>query len=305
MLHKESSVVSVNPFRCRMWALHDRLEDCVTEESCRSEIESFSAYGQRVPALGRSLSGDREYDVELIYGARRLFVARHLNQPLDVELIQMSDRDAIIAMDIENRQRTDISPYERGLSYARWLRRGFFESQDDIARALKISRSQVSRLLKLAVLPSVVVDSFRRPADICERWGLELSEALSDKERRDKTIQKARVIGAMAPRPESTEVFKQLLTASINGRKVKSRNRVEVVSDDKGKPLFRIRHQNSSIALLLPIEKVSAQCLQKVRQALSEIMKKQATREAGPKEGIAEMESQEVSSLQREVQSLA
>jgi ParB-like chromosome segregation protein Spo0J len=67
-----------------------------------------------VPALGRPLHGDLEFDVEIIYGARRLFVARHLNMPLQVELREMSDREALVAMDIENRLRTDISPYERG-----------------------------------------------------------------------------------------------------------------------------------------------------------------------------------------------
>jgi ParB/RepB/Spo0J family partition protein len=132
-------IVSVSPFRCRMW-----------------EIESFSRHGQLVAALGRPLRKDPDYDVELIFGARRLFVARHLNQPLLVELREMSGREAITAMDIENRHRADISPYERGLSYARWLRAGFFACQEDIARALKVSCSHVSRLLKIARLSSPI-----------------------------------------------------------------------------------------------------------------------------------------------------
>src|SRR5262245_57838727 len=141
------SIVSVNPFRCRMWALHDRLETHVTEDTCRAEIESISKHGQLVPVLGRPLRQDPDYEVELIYGARRLFVARLINQPLLVELRELSDRDAIVAMDVENRLRQDISPYERGRSYARYLQSGFFKSQDEIARSLKISASQVSRLL--------------------------------------------------------------------------------------------------------------------------------------------------------------
>src|SRR5262245_26075307 len=131
------TVVAVNPFDCRMWDLHDRLETQVTEESCKAEIESFSKHGQLIPVLGRPLTRDPTHKVELICGARRLFVARHINAPLLVDLREMSDREAIIAMDIENRQRADISAYERGLSYARWLRSGQFQSQDDLARQLR------------------------------------------------------------------------------------------------------------------------------------------------------------------------
>src|SRR5688572_6279056 len=98
-----TSIHSVNPFRCRVWALHDRLEGEISEETCRAEIDSFSRHGQLVPVLGRPLQAGSSYDVELICGARRLFAARHLNLPLKVDLREMSDHDAIIAMDIENR----------------------------------------------------------------------------------------------------------------------------------------------------------------------------------------------------------
>src|SRR5258708_5408352 len=114
------NVVLVNPFRCRVWALHDRLEDHITEDSCKEEIESIASHGQLIPVLGRPLKGDVDYDVEIIYGARRLFVTRHLNVPLHVEVREITDRDAIVAMDLENRHRKDISPYERGLSYSQW-----------------------------------------------------------------------------------------------------------------------------------------------------------------------------------------
>jgi ParB family chromosome partitioning protein len=146
-----------------MWAQHDRLD-----------------------------AHDPSHDIELIYGARRLFVARHLNKSLQVELRELSDREAIVWMDIENRHRKDISPYERGLSYARWLQKGHLQSQEEIGRALKVSSSQVSRLLKLARLPSAIVAAFGSPIEICEGWGLELIEALEDPSRRQATMQAAR-----------------------------------------------------------------------------------------------------------------
>ena len=95
----------------------------------------------------------------------------------------MSDREAIVALDMENRQRRDLSPYERGVSYQNWLRKGYFTSQEEIARSLGISAAQVSRLITLAMLPSVVVNAFNSGFDIRETWGIALYKAWSDRQR--------------------------------------------------------------------------------------------------------------------------
>ncbi len=272
---QQQSIVSISPFRCRMWSLHDRADEYITEQSCREEILSFEKHGQLVPTLGRALHRDPTHDVELIFGARRLFVARHLNVPLRVELRQIKDREAIVAMDIENRQRQDISAYERGASYLRWLREGYFNSQDDIATALKVSASQVSRLLKVARLPPVLLNAFECPADICEGWGLELADALDDPQRREQTIRKAREISGSAERTSAREVCRQLLSASAKGRKPIAKKHDEVVLDDEGEPLFRIRYDRKAVLLVLPVQIVSARCLEKVRQATSTILQRE------------------------------
>jgi len=264
-----NTIVAVNPFRCCMWSLHDRLEQHVDEASCRIEIESVRKNGQLVPALGRPLPRNSEYDYELIYGARRLFIARHLNREMLVEVRPLTDLEGIIAMDIENRHRRDISPYERGVSYLRWLRSGHFKTQEELSRALKISASQVSRLLKLAALPAVVVAAFESPLSICETWALELAQSLEDTERRKLTCSRARAISLINPRPPAHEVFRQLLGAGVKGRKVRSKSHDEVIRDRHGKPLFRIRHRSRSIALMLPVDSVSENELKHVIAAVS------------------------------------
>lgn len=266
------AVQFVDPFRCRMWDLHDRLDAHITEESCKTEIESFRRHGQIVPALGRKLVGDPTHDYELIFGARRLFIARHLNKPLLVELRSMTDREAIVAMDIENRHRQDISPYERGLSYANWLRAGNFASQDDIAKSLKISASQVSRLLKIARLPSVVVDAFSAATEICESWGLEIALALENPERRPAIIRAARALGAKQPRERSEVVYRELLLSGEKSHKAKRAVHDEVVFDDGGGPLFRVRYQRNAVAFVLPLAKTSAASLVRIREAVSQLM---------------------------------
>jgi ParB family chromosome partitioning protein len=265
-------IVSVNPFRCRMWQLHDRLETHLNEETCRAEIASFEKHGQLVPALGRPITDDPRFDVELICGARRLFVARHLNQPLKVDLRPMTDIEAIVAIDIENRQRADVSPYERGLSFIEWIRSGHFRSQEEIARTLRISPTQVSRLVQLARLPSVILSAFGSPTLICEAWGLELLKALEDPQLRQPIINAARALGQAQARPAPRDVYRQLMAAS-RGRVKRKQLRDEVVRDESGRPLFRIRRQNHALAILLPIHGVPPEVEARVRTALADALK--------------------------------
>jgi ParB family transcriptional regulator, chromosome partitioning protein len=267
-----STVKLVSASRCRMWRLHDRLEEHITAEACVAEIRSFPDHGQLVPVLGRPLTGDPQFDIELIYGARRLYVARHVDMPLLVELREISDRDAVIAMDIENRQRVDVSPYERGLSYARWLHSGVFGSQDEIAEVLKVSASQVSRLLKMARLPRVVTAAFASPVDICEGWGQDLVDAFEDPQRTKVLVKKARVLASVLRRPPALEVYRRLIADMGGNDKPKSLSRDQVVKDCRGTPLFRVRHQIHSVALVLPSQAMSADLLMNICNAVSGIL---------------------------------
>jgi ParB family chromosome partitioning protein len=252
--------------------MHDRLDSLITEESCQAEIESFAKHGQLIPVLGRPLPPDSTHKFELICGARRLFVARHINVPLLMELCEMSDRQAIIAMDIENRQRADISPYERGLGFARLLREGYFSSQQDIAQALRISKSQVSRLLKLAQLPPVIVNAFDSPKAIYEGWGVDFMQALENPARRPALIRAARTIGGLSQRPPAPEVYRLLLSPATNGRRLRRAGHDQVIKDGSGKPIFRIRQQRSAIAFLIPIEKAAPEVFASLRLAIEQIL---------------------------------
>jgi hypothetical protein len=37
--------IDINPFRCRMWGRHDRLESDLTEETRRAEMASLRQHG--------------------------------------------------------------------------------------------------------------------------------------------------------------------------------------------------------------------------------------------------------------------
>lgn len=279
---KYDEIIQVNPFRCRMWKFHDRLEEYLTDESCKAEILSMEHHGQVVPALGRLVFGDPSCDVELIYGARRLFVARHLNQPITVRVRDMSDFEALVAMEIENRQRKDISPYERGLSYARWLRAGLFKSQEELAKAMQISPATVSRLLRIARLPSVVLNAFRSPLEIAEDWGLQLADAWDDPTRRPALVRRARALAAIQPRPPARIVFSQLVDELTPLKPHRSRGREEVVRGEDGRPLFRIRRQRKVVALCVPVESLSASRFEILKRELAALLEKSREPDADP-----------------------
>jgi ParB family chromosome partitioning protein len=226
--------------------------------------------------LGRPVRDDPGYDVEVICGVRRLFIARLLKVNLLVQMRELSDREAIISMHIENCLRKDLSPYERGLGYSRWLRGGHFESQEEMAAVLRVSPSQVSRLLKLARLPSVIVSAFRDTTNIRESWAAKLTEVLEDPVRKQPAIRAARAIAASSSPLLPKEVYRRLLASaaptSPGGRKVAPSIRDLVIEDDNGLPLFRIRHQQGAIALLLPADRTSAQTLAAIQHAVARIL---------------------------------
>jgi len=261
-------MVSINPAQCRMWALHERLEEDINEKTCKAEIQSFQEHGQLIPVLGRRLHQDRTHEVELIYGARRLFVARHLNMPLLVELCSYSDREGIIAMNIENGQRLDISAYERGLGYEHWLRAGCFASQQDLARALTLSRSHVSRMLKVATLPRPIVDAFGGPRALPESWGVHLAQLLEMPGRLEQCLQTAKEIMAITSRPAPHEVYRMLLESmsSQHRRKVSAHDRV--VRTEGGASLFSIRSQGDSIAIIVPLRGLPPDTFQDIANAI-------------------------------------
>jgi ParB family chromosome partitioning protein len=264
-------VVKVSPFRCRVWDQNGRMEEFVTDTSCKDEIESIQAYGQVVPAIGRRIRDDSTHDIEIICGARRLFAARQLNIDLAVQVRELSDREAIVVIDIENRQRRDLSAYEKGRSYARWLASGHFESQDDLARALKTSASQVSRLLKVAKLPSVVVDAFPNPTAICEMWALDLYAKCEDPDTRPQVLARARAFRSQTTRPCAREVFDELMRERA-AKAVHQRQRNEVVTGSEGQPVFRIKYQDATIAVLIDKQYISPTSLLRIKQALLEIL---------------------------------
>lgn len=268
------TILFVDPNRCRLWEMNGRMEDYVDDESCEQEILSISAHGQLIPAIGRQLIDDPIHDVEIICGARRLYIAKRLSTTLRVELRNLTDKEAIVLIDAENRHRRDWSAYERGRSFLRWMAAGFFDTQDQLARSLTISSSQVSRMLKIAKLPCVVVDAFPAPAEITETWGLELARLCDDPAARPQIIAKARSLVAKSFRLEAHDTFEALKMQSqpkpLNS--VGRRPRIETILSDTGAPLFRIKHLDKKVTVQIRRKDLSPAALFQIKESISLIL---------------------------------
>jgi ParB family chromosome partitioning protein len=243
--------ITADPFRCRVWDLNDRIEEYVTEESCRPEIASMERDGQLVPAVGRTLKGDPDFDIEIVCGARRLFIARHLGIPIRVELRDLTDRQAAVAVESENSLRKETSPYERGMWLARLLRQGIYRSRDEMARDLRITPTQVTRLLKFAELPAIVIGAFPSPHDILESWAVELHKAWND-DRRRVIAQRCRSLAAASPRPPAVSVYERLVASPAHGGRARARAMRTIVKGPDGSLLLRLERQRTEVVLRIP-----------------------------------------------------
>lgn len=258
---------SVDPSRCRMWQYHNRLKDFITRENTAELIESIQINGQRQPALARELKGDPDYDYELIYGARRRFACEVAGKELRIRVTRMSDKQALAEMDAENRPRQDISDYERALDYRRWLSAGLYSNQSELGSAIGVSKSWLSRVLKLTELPDEVVGAFGTPLELKVEYGYELARAMSDKGNKQKIKREAaNLSGSGLP---ASQIFKRLMSSTKEKPK-QTRGVLETISNEKGVPLFKVaRDRNGQLQFRFE-KKVSAQPRKEVERAVLE-----------------------------------
>lgn len=262
----------VNPFRCRIWTQHSRPEEQLTDGACKSLRESIARNGQHQPALGRPVSDDPDYDVEIICGARRHAVAQALKRDLVVEVRPMTDAEAYVAMYEENLLREGDSPYVRGQILTHALRSGTYSSQEELGRAFNLSHSAVSRLLMLAQLPSIVVAAFPSSDEIREAWGVELYRLWSDEATREGVSARARSLARKTPRPQTRKVYETLITPAGVPRKPYRAYRNVPIRGKSHEVLFHEQDQLDRVMYIIPKQLLSPKRREALTQALLRIL---------------------------------
>ena len=194
----EKTLLWVDPARCRMWDRHNRDYDLLTPENCADLIEGIQQQGrQEFPAIVRRVAGEEGIDYEVICGARRHFAITWLranNFPQFKYLIEardLSDEEAFRLADVENRDRSDISDYERASDYAQAIKLYYDGKQKTMAQRLQVSEGWLSRYLYLAKLPKEIIAAFPSPNDVKELHARALKPLLANPKTRAELIERA------------------------------------------------------------------------------------------------------------------
>jgi hypothetical protein len=137
----------------------------------------------------------------------------------------------------------------------------------------------VSKLLKLARLPSVVVSAFESPMDISETWGLDLAEAWEDPARRATMSSAARRLAQEQARLPPRHVYSQLIGTSAATRRAIRTKRDQIVRSSQGRPLYKVKRLNKTIVLTLPRATLSEPEVDSLLLDIAEIL--QAGRQSG------------------------
>ena len=276
----------VDPARCRMWPGHNRLYDLLTPEDAAPLIDSIKAMGrQETPAIVRPVRGhtpgDGEHDYEVIAGARRHFAVSHLRRAEhrdDIRFLvdvrdDLSDEEAFRISDVENREREDISDYERARDYARALGAYYEGNKKLMAERLGVDRTWLSRFVRMAELPEAVLRAYGDPRRLGIRHASELypliggegAKRLAREAERLGTEQDARREAGQAL-ISAPRVLARLKNAAQGDGEAPRRS----YEDGAGRVLFSVEDRRRSVVVTIPRERLGA--VEEVLAALGEAL---------------------------------
>lgn len=259
----------VEPARCRMWPRHNRIYELLTAENCEDLISSIRAQGgQEFPAIVRTVKNDPGgIDFEVIAGARRHFAVSHLRNVENrknilflVEVRDLDDEEAFRLSDLENRDRKDISDYERGKEYGAALGDFYEGSLTRMAQRMEVSKALLSSYCALARLPREVLEAYGDVRNISVRHGQMLSPLLNDPIKGRAVIEEARGLGKQQAEGlalhqsyplTGAEIFKRLKAAGESAAIKRKPTREEPIlhRHESGKPMLSVHKGRKSVKL--------------------------------------------------------
>ncbi len=220
------------PDEVRPWAYANRATSALDAESLRGLAESLCREGQMSPGLARRLPADAEHKAEVVFGRRRLEACRLAGLQWRARVLSEETPDAqcAAAMHAENDHAEGIGPLEDARVWARYLADGVFARQEDLARALGVSQSYVSRYLRAS---SILDCEWLRPlvepvlGDVALRAALRIADALDDPVARRRGERAARQLAAEGARVPGKALFDRVFggTPAGGGRRKRSAGR--------------------------------------------------------------------------------
>ena len=261
----------VDPAVVRPWARHNRTYADLTPARVADLIEGLRAQGrQEFPAIVRRLPrvSDEGHEYEFVCGARRHYAVSYLREHGHpdfrylIEVRQLTDEEAFRLSDVENRDREDLSDYERARDYLGALDLYYGGQQKRMAERLEMSRSYLSNFLDLGRLPSRVVAAFGSPQVLRVNHSRVLKPLLKG-EAAGQVLDRADVIAEFqAERLAAGEPLVQptVVLAELKGRggSQPEPRRFDVpVSGGAKSSVVRVAQQGRQITATIPAEALS------------------------------------------------
>jgi ParB family chromosome partitioning protein len=155
-----------------------------TPNFARLKTDIQLAGGNVQPILVRPMEGSPE-TYEIVFGHRRHRACSDLGIPVLAIILTepLSDLELFAAMDRENRERADLSPWEQGTMYQRALDDGLYPSMRQLGEALGVSHTWIRKATAVAQLPQAVIECFRTPLEVQYRHAEQIAAAI-EKDRR-------------------------------------------------------------------------------------------------------------------------
>jgi len=144
----------------------------------------------------------------------------------------LTDEQAFRLSDIENRDREDISDYERATDYKQALGL-YYRSQKEMAERLESSQSWLSMYLDLAALPTTVVAAYADIRDIRTQHARDLKPQLKARATRQAIEKEAKAIAAEQGRRQENK------EAPLSGQQVLAR--LKAIAKPKARARQRIK----------------------------------------------------------------
>ena len=234
--------------------------------------KSLAAHGQETPIRVRPVKDALPFEFEIISGHRRHAACLALDASTNkgfpilaiVDAAAADTRELVLKMYRENADREDLSPYESGSMFKRWLEAEIFPTQEAISAAIGQSKQNVGRYLALASLPDCILAAFRDPRLISLRWSSDLAGAAAARGREFEAVTEE--LAKRSPPPSPEEVFAELVAAAPKRRS--PRRRAESIKEG-GRVLFQLSAHDGRYGIRLG-KHVDKQLRKQLQQDLKE-----------------------------------
>lgn len=198
-------------------------------EDLKREIKEAGGNIQpiKVRAIANSGEGPR---YEIVFGHRRHEACLQLGFQVLVFVDNLDDRALFEEMERENRERADLSAWEQGVMYARALDRGLYPSLRQMAAAIGVDATNLSKALVLARLPDAVLRAFASPLDLQFRWSTAFKAALE----RDPAVVESRAAEIAMNRGSMSakDIFARLTSTSESVMRAPSHPSIQSFAKD-------------------------------------------------------------------------